>query len=286
MTTSTRPPTMPTSSLLTLSFSSPMSRTLGPSICHSCVMRLSLSHASPAVPPYTLYRVLRDTRYSAVCETAQELLVGDLHPVVPAVVQHEPGDQAVARLSGVDAVAASARGRSATARGRAAGGSSRRRARRAGRRRRPGPRPATSSRALSSARPGSAAGPRRRRATPLVAASSRMLARLSRYRASVMPRATSLVPTEPRPGALGAAHPARRALGCASASRTSAEVSPRTPRLYAVSVEVGMLRCGPTTRADPAQALGVPVARRRGGAEEDEREVAAAPRAPGTARSG
>ena len=67
VTTSTRPPTIPTSSLPTRSFSSPMSRTRGPSMRHSCVMRLSLRTLSRR-PAYTLYRVPKKTRYIAYAD--------------------------------------------------------------------------------------------------------------------------------------------------------------------------------------------------------------------------
>ena len=62
VTTSTRPPTMPTSSLPTRSFSSPMSRTRGPSIRHSCVMRLSL-RARPGSSGSRYIAFWKDTLY-------------------------------------------------------------------------------------------------------------------------------------------------------------------------------------------------------------------------------
>ncbi len=59
VTTSTRPPTMPTLSCVTRSFSSPMSRTFGASICHSCAMSTPVvgacARASEAA--YEIYRV-------------------------------------------------------------------------------------------------------------------------------------------------------------------------------------------------------------------------------------
>ena len=42
---------------------------------------------------------------SAAELSAAELSAAELQPMVPAAVEHEPGDQAVAGLAGVDAIA-------------------------------------------------------------------------------------------------------------------------------------------------------------------------------------
>src|SRR5664280_704659 len=56
VTMSTRPATMPSRSLPTVSFSLPMSRTFGPSICHSCAIVDPLHPGCGDGPPHALYR--------------------------------------------------------------------------------------------------------------------------------------------------------------------------------------------------------------------------------------
>src|SRR5665811_1203092 len=118
---STRPATRPSLSLRTVSFSSPMSSTLGPSICHSCAMGVSLRLGRWRPLAIRVISRSAHSRYNAMYRECNPLnatknrrqehpgagpfghSATEVQPLVPATVQHQPGDQPIAGLAGVDA---------------------------------------------------------------------------------------------------------------------------------------------------------------------------------------
>ena len=290
VTMSTRPATRPTLTEWTASPSPPMSRTLGPSICQCSVMD------APRESGDRVISRLVGSRYIALPTRAR--VNGAPAPGRPARGRRWRGRRCgrgragrgdagrgraggrwvrttgAARLPSRRAGPARRSGRSRPA----PGGPRRRwrqvglplvvaqqrpeavdeRARCAARRRRPGRRRATSSRSLNVGVERWAGRRPRRSAMPAAAASSRMLARLSRLRAVVMPL----------DDVVGAHREHQPLLGAAASSAAAHSVPPAVqhvgggvaahPQVVRRELEVRGAGVRPTTRATQPRALGSP----------------------------